>query len=135
MVTNEMFRAMWNTGRPQETRPADLLFVDYLYQWLVEHYNVDKSRVYASGQSSGGMMSWACACYRSDYFAAVAPVSAKTQNIENEPEPFVKGSVIPVIDVYKRQVEGLTTSLYGTSNLSAVYYSVLRVHPSGKENM
>ena len=97
MMTNEMFRAMWNTGRPQETRPADLLFVDYLYQWLVEYYNVDKSRVYASGQSSGGMMSWACGCYRSDYFAAVAPVSAKTQNIENEPEPFVKGSVIPVM--------------------------------------
>lgn len=97
MVTNEMFRAMWNTGRPQENRPADLLFVDYLYQWVVEHYNVDRSRVYASGQSSGGMMSWACASYRSDYFAAVAPVSAKTQNIENEPEPFVKGSIIPVM--------------------------------------
>ena len=48
---------MWNTGAPQPERPADLLFVDYLYNWVTSNYNVDKSRVYASGQSSGGMMS------------------------------------------------------------------------------
>lgn len=97
MVTNEMFRAMWNTGLPEPERPADLLFVDYLYDWLTSRYNIDKSRVYASGQSSGGMMSWACACYRPDLFAAVAPVSAKTPDIEHEPQPFVNGSIIPVM--------------------------------------
>ena len=97
MVTNEMFRAMWNTGAPQPERPADLLFVDYLYNWVTSNYNVDKSRVYASGQSSGGMMSWACACYRPDLFAATAPVSAKTPDIENTPQPFVNGSIIPVM--------------------------------------
>ena len=97
MVTNEMFRAMWNTGAPQPDRPADLLFVDYLYDWVTSHYNIDKSRVYASGQSSGGMMSWACASYRPDLFAATAPVSAKTPNIETEPLPVVDGSIIPVM--------------------------------------
>ncbi|HJC47680.1 MAG TPA: prolyl oligopeptidase family serine peptidase [Candidatus Lachnoclostridium pullistercoris] len=98
MVTNEMFRSMWNTGNPQKERPADMLFLDYLYSWLTEHYNVDRSRIYASGQSSGGMMSWACAAYRPDYFAATAPVSAKCIDIESEhPNPPVDGSIIPVM--------------------------------------
>ena len=98
MVTNEMFRAMWNTGAAQEKRPDDLLFVDYLYKWLPEHYNVDMSRVYASGQSSGGMMSWACAALRPDYFAATAPVSAKDIDIETgKPRPYVESSIIPVM--------------------------------------
>ncbi len=98
MVTNEMFRSMWNTGNPRKDRPADMLFVDYLYNWLTENYSVDKSRIYASGQSSGGMMSWACAAYRPDYFAAVAPVSAKCIDIESEnPNPPVDGSIIPVM--------------------------------------
>lgn len=98
MVTNEMLRSMWNTGNPQKERPADMLFIDYLYQWLTAHYNVDKSRIYASGQSSGGMMSWACVAYRPDYFAATAPVSAKCIDIESEhPNPPVDGSVIPVM--------------------------------------
>lgn len=98
MVTNEMFRSMWNTGNAQADRPSDMLFVDYLYQWLTSRYHVDKSRIYASGQSSGGMMSWACAAYRPDYFAASAPVSAKIIDIESEnPNPPVEGSVIPVM--------------------------------------
>lgn len=113
MVTNEMFRAMWNTGLPQAERPADLLFVDYLYNWLTENYNIDKSRVYASGQSSGGMMSWACASYRPDLFTATAPVSAKTPNIETEPMPFVDGSIIPVMSNLGL-LDGMFKGGYGT---------------------
>ena len=98
MTTNEMFRCMWNTGDAGPDRPADLLFVDYLHEWLIKHYPVDRSRIYASGQSSGGMMTWACACYRPDYFAAVAPVSAKIINMETgHAAPPVNGSIVPVI--------------------------------------
>lgn len=98
MVTNEMFRCMWNTGDAGPERPADIQFVDYLYEWLVKHYPVDKSRIYASGQSSGGMMTWACACYRPDYFAAAAPVSAKIIDMETgHSNPPVIGSMVPVM--------------------------------------
>ena len=100
--TNNIFRAMWNTGNPQPERPEDMRFLDFLYQWLLEHYPVDASRIYGSGQSSGGMMSWACAAYRPDYFAAVAPFSARHIDIEaverGEMEnPPVKGSLIPIM--------------------------------------
>jgi poly(3-hydroxybutyrate) depolymerase len=77
MTTSELFRAMWNTDNAATaTRPNDLLFVRYLYNWMKQNYRIDESRVYASGQSSGGMMTWACAMYLSDIFAAAAPVSA-----------------------------------------------------------
>lgn len=100
--TNNIFRAMWNTGNPQPERPEDMRFVDFLYQWLTEHYPVDVNRIYASGQSSGGMMSWACAAYRPDYFAAAAPFSARHIDIEaverGEMEnPPIEGSLIPVM--------------------------------------
>ena len=97
MTTNEMFRAMWNTGAAQPDRPADLVFIDYLYRWMMDSYSIDRSRVYVSGQSSGGMMTWACACYRPDLFAAAAPISAKTPNIETAPLPFVDSSILPVM--------------------------------------
>lgn len=98
MVTNEMFRAMWNDIAAQEKRPDDILFVDYLYKWLLDNYNVDRSRIYASGQSSGGGMTWACAAFRPDYFAAVAPVSANVLTLEpGELKPFVNSSIIPVM--------------------------------------
>lgn len=99
IVTNEMFRAMWNTGAASPQRPEDIKFVECLYNWLIENYNIDRSRVYASGQSSGGMMSWACASYLPDLFTATAPVSAKTINLEEEIKtlPFVDGSIIPVM--------------------------------------
>lgn len=100
--TNNIFRAMWNTGNPQPERPADMMFLDFLYNWVVERYPVDKSRVYGSGQSSGGMMSWACAAYRPDYFAAVAPFSARHIDIEalehgQMENPPVKASEIPIM--------------------------------------
>ncbi|MBS5283516.1 MAG: acetylxylan esterase [Clostridiales bacterium] len=100
--TNNIFRPMWNTGYPQPERPEDMRFLDFLYQWVTKTYPVDKSRIYASGQSSGGMMSWACAAYRADYFAAAAPFSARHIDIEavergeKEREP-VSSSLIPVM--------------------------------------
>lgn len=100
--TNNIFRAMWNTGNPQPERPEDMKFLDFLYQWLTGHYAVDISRIYASGQSSGGMMSWACAAYRPDYFAAVAPFSARHIDIEavergEKERPPVEGPLIPIM--------------------------------------
>ncbi|WP_320128835.1 alpha/beta hydrolase-fold protein [uncultured Sphaerochaeta sp.] len=96
MTTNELFRAMWNTADAKETQPSDLAFVRYLYDWLKKNYNVDTSRVYASGQSSGGAMTWACAHYLSDIFAAVAPVSAGGV-MEQSSESDATGSIVPIL--------------------------------------
>lgn len=102
METNNIFRAMWNTGYPQPERPEDMRFIDFLYDWLLSRYPADPSRIYASGQSSGGMMSWACAAYRPDYFAAAAPFSARHIDIEaaergEAQRPPVEGSLVPIM--------------------------------------
>ena len=97
VMTNAMFRSRWNTVDARKEFPSDMVFLDYLYQWLTENYCVDTSRIYASGQSSGGMMTWGCAAYRPDYFAAVAPVSAKDINKMDEPLPPVEGSIVPIM--------------------------------------
>ncbi|MDO5378565.1 MAG: alpha/beta hydrolase-fold protein [Clostridia bacterium] len=76
MTTNELFRAMWNTGEATEDCPDDRIFIRELHKWVCENYNVDTGRVYATGQSSGGAMSHAVAGYMSDIFTASAPVSA-----------------------------------------------------------
>ena len=77
MTTNELFRPWWNlAGDATETQPSDTLFVRYLLDWARNNYNIDETRVYGSGQSLGGMMSWRSALDLADIFAAVAPVSA-----------------------------------------------------------
>ncbi len=102
ITTNEYFRAIWNEGSATETRPSDLKFVEYLYDWMLENYNIDTSRVYASGQSSGGAMTWACAGQLPDLFTAVAPVSmAGTIFVENDP---VGTSLVPV-DCYMGELD------------------------------
>jgi poly(3-hydroxybutyrate) depolymerase len=91
--TNNILRTWWNTAKPYGERPTDMLYLDYMYQWLIKNYDVDRSRIYASGQSSGGGMSWGCAAYRPDYFAAVAPFSAYRMELgawergEKDPAP------------------------------------------------
>ena len=98
MVLSNIHRTRWNSGSPSETVPGELQFLDYLYRWIIEHLNVDASRIYASGQSSGGMMAWSCACYRPDYFAAVAPFSANTPDImSKEIRPITDSSPLPVM--------------------------------------
>ncbi len=41
-------------------------------------YKIDRSRIYMTGFSQGGFISYAAACFYSDVFAAVAPVSGHT---------------------------------------------------------
>lgn len=98
MTLSNIHRTRWNSGGPTENVPGELEFMDWLYRWVLDHYSVDETRVYASGQSSGGMMAWACACYRPDYFAAAAPFSATTPDImAKEMVPPVEGSPIAVM--------------------------------------
>ena len=54
----------------------DVKFIRELVADVESRHSVDKSRVYAMGQSSGGMMSDLLAYTAGDIFAAVAPWSA-----------------------------------------------------------
>jgi polyhydroxybutyrate depolymerase len=73
----------WNgggcCGYAQQNNIDDVGFIRSLVLELESQYAIDRKRVYATGFSNGGIMSYRLACEASDIFAAIAPVSATLQ--------------------------------------------------------
>jgi polyhydroxybutyrate depolymerase len=67
----------WNDGRPISGRTADdVAFLSALIDELVQKYSANPRRVYVTGISNGGFMSFTLACRISDKIAGIAPVAA-----------------------------------------------------------
>lgn len=70
----------WNAGtccgRALDERVDDVRFVRDLVRELGREMCIDRSRIFATGMSNGGLFSYRLACEASDLIAAVAPVSA-----------------------------------------------------------
>jgi polyhydroxybutyrate depolymerase len=68
----------WNVGYccqgAQQNRVDDVQFTRDMIKWLEANACVDPKRIYASGCSNGGGMSYILACKAADVIAAVAPV-------------------------------------------------------------
>ncbi|MGB7750625.1 MAG: PHB depolymerase family esterase [Candidatus Acidiferrales bacterium] len=68
----------WNSGAccgyAMEHKIDDVAFVRALLERVEKDYSVDPKRIYATGISNGGMMSYRLACEVSDKFAAISPV-------------------------------------------------------------
>ena len=69
----------WNTGNccgyALDNNVDDVGFVRALIEKLQSEYPINPKRVYATGISNGGMMSYQLACNLSDKIAAIAPVA------------------------------------------------------------
>lgn len=82
----------WNSGNccgyALDNKVDDVGFISALIEKLLTMYPIDPKRVYATGISNGGMMSYRLACELSDKIAAIAPVSG-AQNIECKPSQSV----------------------------------------------
>ncbi len=65
----------WNTfGSPNET-VDDVGFISVLIDSIAAEYNIDMNRVYSTGMSNGGFMSYKLACELSYRIAAIASVT------------------------------------------------------------
>jgi polyhydroxybutyrate depolymerase len=68
----------WNAGyccdNAEKNQIDDVQFTRDMITWLESHTCVDPKRIYASGGSNGGGMSYRLACQAADVIAAVAPV-------------------------------------------------------------
>ena len=91
--------AHWNVGGfTQISNTDDVAFVDYLILSLSEMYNINLDRVYATGMSNGGFMSFLLACQLSNKIAAIASVtgSMTTQTL-NECDPQRE---VPILQIH-----------------------------------
>lgn len=84
----------WNDGRSDlKTKAAqddidDVGFLRALVTHVSDRYSINKRRVYATGISNGGLMSYRLACDSADVFAAIAPVAANLAvELANECRP------------------------------------------------
>lgn len=68
----------WSDGRTSSvvSDADDVGFLSALIEHLAGEYNIDPARIYATGISNGGMMSFRLACDLSDRITAVASVAS-----------------------------------------------------------
>jgi polyhydroxybutyrate depolymerase len=62
----------WNLG---QSSVDDIGFLNSLYSYIVSNYNINLDKVYSTGMSNGGYMSYFLACNMSDKIAAIASVT------------------------------------------------------------
>jgi polyhydroxybutyrate depolymerase len=88
----------WNVGQAGGSSANDVGFISALIDTIDYHYHVDLRRVYASGFSNGGFMSYRLACELNNRIAAVGAV-AGTMNAStaNNCKP---GRSIPIIHIH-----------------------------------
>ncbi len=65
----------WNVGFSGGSTADDVGFLSALIDTLHQRYNIDLNRVYSTGFSNGGFMSYRLACELGNQIAAIAPVS------------------------------------------------------------
>src|SRR6185503_7233112 len=77
LVMPNGFQNSWNAGTccggASTSKLDDVALFRALLAEVGKHLNVDHRRVYATGLSNGGYMSYRLACDASDLFAAIAP--------------------------------------------------------------
>jgi polyhydroxybutyrate depolymerase len=73
----------WNVGWGGST-VDDVGFTDALIDSIATDYNIDETRIYSTGMSNGGFMSYLLACELSDRFAAMASVTGSMTSGQTE---------------------------------------------------
>jgi polyhydroxybutyrate depolymerase len=81
----------WNVegdccGKPAQQGVDDVAFITTMVHAIQQELPVDPKRIYATGISNGGMMSYRLAC-NTDLFAAIGPDSATLLGPCNDPAP------------------------------------------------
>ena len=84
----------WNDGRPLTSRRDrqrkgvdDVAFLGALIDEMHKTWNIDRSRVYATGISNGGFMSFRLGIELSSKIAAIAPVTANLAKVHDGKKP------------------------------------------------
>ncbi|WP_197722840.1 alpha/beta hydrolase family esterase [Sulfurivermis fontis] len=81
--------ATWNAGRccgdARDRNIDDVGFIRKMVAEIGQRVNVDSARIYATGMSNGGLMSYRLACEMADVFTAIAPVAGTDNTLTCSP--------------------------------------------------
>ena len=75
---------------PEADPMVDVNFINYLLDDAEAKFNIDKTRIYATGHSNGSMMTWEMGVQATNRFAAIAPIGAMSM-----PSAFSSESLLP----------------------------------------
>ena len=82
----------WNSGSccayAMKNHIDDVGFLRALIDKLESDYSIDRKRIFVTGTSNGGMMSYRVGCELSDKVAAIAPSKAPSTSSVNQPRPY-----------------------------------------------
>ena len=98
----------WNTkygSLGNSTQVDDIAYLSFLIDMFVEKMNCDPDRVYITGTSMGGAMTYALSCYIPEKITAIAPVIIqmgtalieKFKNAKSMPVMIINGSQDPLV--------------------------------------
>ncbi|MEM9233684.1 MAG: prolyl oligopeptidase family serine peptidase [Pseudomonadota bacterium] len=92
-------RQSWNDHRenPDDSRADDVSFILSLIDWAAEKYGIDRARVYLSGASNGGMMTYRLLAEQPERFAGGAAFIANLP--ESTPDVLREGTPVPILIV------------------------------------
>lgn len=132
----------WNDGRPDSGVNAtdDIGYIRHLIELLTNSLNIDPARIYASGYSMGGMMSFRLACNLPDQIAAVASVAStmplyfldECEGTPPVPVAVVQGTddnVVPWTGIRNGYLSAIRTMEYWTNHNGCLYQTDLIVQP------
>jgi polyhydroxybutyrate depolymerase len=92
--------ATWNAGRccgeARDKHIDDVGFIRAVVDNVSRQLNIDRHRIFATGMSNGGMMSYRLACELSDTFSGIASV-AGTDNTTCQPK-----KPIPILHIHAK---------------------------------
>ena len=88
----------WNTFGPRGTGVDDVSFLSALLDTLASRYRLDPDRVYSTGMSNGGFMSYELACQLSGRVAAVASVTGSMTS--SRLSTCTSGRPVPVLEIH-----------------------------------
>lgn len=93
--------ATWNAGaccgRAVEQKIDDVGFLKAVIERVATQVSIDRNRVYATGMSNGGLMSYRMACEASDMIRAIAPVAGTDNTLSCKPS-----RAVPVIHFHAK---------------------------------
>ncbi|HEX8656680.1 MAG TPA: PHB depolymerase family esterase [Hymenobacter sp.] len=88
----------WNTFGPRGSGVDDVAFISALIDSLALRYRLDADRIYSTGMSNGGFMSYELACQLSNRIAAIGSVTGSM--IASRLNTCTPSRPVPVIEIH-----------------------------------